>query len=366
MHPTQNLVKLDNASLAAALNPPQLEAVTHTPGPQLILAGAGSGKTRVLTFKIAWLIRERGLRPWEILAVTFTNKAAQEMRKRIGDLLGFSANLKWVGTFHSICARLLRFHATRLGFTSNFTIFDTDDQKRFIKRLIKAEGLDEDMRYTDDAVRHAISRFKNQSIAPTEAKLLAEDRYEERMAHLYHRYQEDLLKNNGMDFDDLIFMAIRLLEGFPEVRQVFASSFRYILIDEYQDTNRAQYRLIRLLVGGHHNLVVVGDDDQSIYGWRGADIGNILSFQKDFPEAKVTKLEQNYRSTANILGVASSVIRNNKQRMDKTIWTANEPGGKIGLLELDDEILEAAWVARRIREQEGATRFKPGDTAVFY
>ena len=363
MHPTQNLVKLDAASLAAALNPHQFEAVTHSPGPQLILAGAGSGKTRVLTYKIAWLIRERGLRPWEILAVTFTNKAAQEMRGRISTLIGYSGNLRWVGTFHSICARLLRFHATRLGYTSNFTIFDTDDQKRFIKALLKAEKLEDDVQFSVDAVRHFIGGNKNKGITSAEAKLNAEDRYEEKMAHLYHRYQEDLQKNNGMDFDDLIFMAIRLLESFPEVREVFASGFRYILIDEYQDTNKAQYKLIRLLVGAHKNLVVVGDDDQSIYGWRGADITNILTFQKDFPNARVTKLEQNYRSTANILGVASSVIRNNKNRMEKTIWTDNEPGGKITVLELDDEILEAAWVARRIKEDD---RFKPGETAVFY
>jgi DNA helicase-2/ATP-dependent DNA helicase PcrA len=364
MHPSQNLVKLDAASLAAALNPHQYEAVTHSPGPQLILAGAGSGKTRVLTYKIAWLIRERGVRPWEILAVTFTNKAAQEMRGRISALIGYSGNLRWVGTFHSICARLLRFHATRLGYTSNFTIFDTDDQKRFIKALVKAEKLEDDLQFSVDAVRHFIGGNKNKGITSAEAKLNAEDRYEEKMAHLYHRYQEDLQKNNGMDFDDLIFMAIRLLESFPEVREVFASGFRYILIDEYQDTNKAQYKLIRLLVGSHKNLVVVGDDDQSIYGWRGADITNILTFQKDFPNARVTKLEQNYRSTANILGVASSVIRNNKNRMDKTIWTDNEPGGKITVLELDDEILEAAWVARRIRDDDDT--FKPGDTAIFY
>ena len=363
MSASGSLVKLDSQSLAAALNPPQFEAVTHSPGPQLILAGAGSGKTRVLTYKIAWLIRERGLRPWEVLAVTFTNKAAQEMRLRIANLIGYSANLRWVGTFHSICARLLRFHATRLGFTSNFTIYDTDDQKRFVKKLLKAENLDENVQFSDDAVRSYISRRKNLGQSPQEAKLQAEDRYEEKMAHLYFRYQEDLQKNNGMDFDDLIGMAIRLLESFPEVREVFASGFRYILIDEYQDTNKAQYKLIRLLVGPHHNLVVVGDDDQSIYGWRGADITNILSFQKDFPEARITKLEQNYRSSANILGVASSVIRNNAKRMEKTIWTDNEPGDKVTLLELDDEILEAAWVARRIRE---TVKFKPGETAIFY
>jgi DNA helicase-2/ATP-dependent DNA helicase PcrA len=359
MYPASTPPRLDPSEL----NPPQSEAVTYGPGPQLILAGAGSGKTRVLTFKIAWLIRERGLRPWEILAVTFTNKAAQEMRNRIAGMIGYAGNLRWVGTFHSICARLLRFHATRLGYTSNFSIFDTDDQKRFIKAVLKAERLDDDVRFSADAVRHYVSRHKNQGISTDQAKLEAEDQYEERMALLYHKYNEELLKNNGMDFDDLIFLAIRLLESFPEIREVFSSGFRYVLIDEYQDTNKAQYKLIRLLVGAHHNLVVVGDDDQSIYGWRGADIGNILSFRKDFPEAHVTKLEQNYRSSANILGVASSVIRNNKQRMDKTIWTANEPGEKIALMELDDEILEAAWVARRIREQD---KFKPGEIAVFY
>jgi DNA helicase-2/ATP-dependent DNA helicase PcrA len=373
-------VKLDPKSLAEALNAPQLEAVTHAPGAQLILAGAGSGKTRVLTYKIAWLIRERSYRPWEILAVTFTNKAAAEMRTRIGHILGPMGSpgaLRWVGTFHSICARLLRFHAPRLGFTSSFSIYDTDDQKRFVKAILKAENLEDDMNFAEDKVRRFISGNKNAGISPNEAKLAAGDRDEERMARLYARYQDDLKKNNGMDFDDLIYMAIRLLEEFPEVRQVFTSAFRYILIDEYQDTNRAQYRLIRLLVGSHHNLVVVGDDDQSIYGWRGADIKIILSFQKDFPEARVTRLEQNYRSTANILAVANSVIRNNKQRMEKRMWTSNGPGEKIGLCEMEDEIQEAAWVARRIREDlaggpgsGGGTAetggFRAGDIAVFY
>ena len=363
MQTMPNLVKLDQASLAADLNAPQLEAVTYSPGPQLILAGAGSGKTRVLTYKIAWLIRERGLRPWEILAVTFTNKAAQEMRGRIANLIGYSGNLRWVGTFHSICARLLRFHAERLGYTKNFTIFDTDDQKRFIKGILKAQKLEDDVRFSMDAVRGYIGRHKNQGITVDMAKAEADDKYEEQMAGLYAKYNEELLKNNGMDFDDLIFLAIKLLENFAEIREVFASGFRYVLIDEYQDTNKAQYKLIRLLVGSHNNLIVVGDDDQSIYGWRGADIGNILSFKSDYPQARITKLEQNYRSSANILGVASSVIRNNKQRMEKTIWTANEPGEKIAMLELDDEIVEAAWVARRIKEQDS---FKPGETAIFY
>jgi DNA helicase-2/ATP-dependent DNA helicase PcrA len=232
-----------------------------------------------------------------------------------------------------------------------------------VKKLLKAEGIEDDVQFTDDAVRRTISAWKNAGIAPAEARLEAEDRYEERMAHLYHRYQDDLRKNNGMDFDDLIFLAIRLLQEFPGVREVFSNSFRHILVDEYQDTNRAQYKLIRLLIGPHRNLVVVGDDDQSIYGWRGADIQNILSFQKDFPDALVTRLEQNYRSTGNILAVANSVIRNNRERMEKRMWTSNEAGSRIGLIELEDELLEANWVARRIREE---SKYRPGDTAVFY
>ncbi len=356
-------VRLDPESLARTLNAPQLEAVLHYPGPQLILAGAGSGKTRVLTFKIAWLIRQMGLRPFEILAVTFTNKAAQEMRNRVMSQLGYSTQLSWIGTFHSICARILRYHARELGFTSNFTIYDVDDQKRFVKKLLKADGLENDSQYTVDALRYAVGQYKNKGISPEEARLHAADRYEEKLAHLYQRYQAEMLKNNGMDFDDLIYMAIRLLKLRPEIRAAFAGTFRYILIDEYQDTNKAQYQLIQLLLGPHHNLVVVGDDDQSIYGWRGADINNILSFREDFPNAQVTKLEQNYRSSANILGVAGSVIRNNKTRMGKTLWTQNDAGEKVELMEVEDDAAEAAWIARTISQ---GTRFAPGDTAIFY
>ena len=355
--------ELTEEFLRNCLNPEQLEAVLHAPGAQLILAGAGSGKTRVLTYKIAWLLREHGYRAHEILAVTFTNKAAHEMRARVGQLLGYEAPLKWMGTFHSICARLLRFHAARLEYTSNFTIFDVDDQKRVVKKLIVAEGLENDVRFSVEAIRNYVGRCKNQGMGPEDAAQQTSDRYEERMASLYRKYQDLLRQQDAMDFDDLIFLAIKLLNGFPEIQRVFSSSFRYILIDEYQDTNKAQYQLIHLFLGSHRNMVAVGDDDQSIYGWRGADIANILKFREDFSEAKITKLEQNYRSTSNILGVAASVIKNNRGRMDKTLWTKNPPGEKVVLIEVEDDMMEAAWVARRIQNDE---RFRPGETAVFY
>ncbi len=361
--PPETRARLSEEALRNLLNEAQFEAVVHAPGPQLVLAGAGSGKTRVLTYKIVWLIQEHGIRPREILAVTFTNKAAREMKERVSHLLGYEAPLRWMGTFHSICARLLRFHAPRLGYTAHFTIYDTDDQKRHVKKLLEAAGLGDDVRFSPDAVRRTISHWKNQGTGPEDAARGAQDPYSQRMAELYLKYQEGLRAQDAMDFDDLIFLAIRLLEGHPEIREAFSSAFRYVLIDEYQDTNKAQYRLIRLLLGPHRNLVAVGDDDQSIYGWRGADVGNILRFQQDFPEARITKLEQNYRSTANILAVAGSVIRNNRERMDKTLWTDNEPGGKITLMELDDEMSEAAWVARRIVADE---EYGPGGTAVFY
>ncbi len=359
----QNRPQLTEEALRNLLNPSQFEAVTYAPGPQVVLAGAGSGKTRVLTYKIVWLIQEHGFRPNEILAVTFTNKAAREMKERVSHLLGYEAPLRWMGTFHSICARLLRFHADKIGYTSHFTIYDTDDQKRHVKKILLAEHLENDARYSIDIVRRYIGHCKNQGAGPEEAARVAQDSYAQRLVTLYARYQKELRDQNAMDFDDLIFLGIKLLKGFPEVRDALHKSFRYVLVDEYQDTNKAQYQLLQLMLGPHRNLVAVGDDDQSIYGWRGADVGNILRFQTDFPEARVTKLEQNYRSTSNILAVASSVIKNNRERMDKTIWTDNAPGDKITLMELDDEMTEAAWVARRISADEV---YGPGGTAVFY
>jgi DNA helicase II / ATP-dependent DNA helicase PcrA len=354
---------LDEETLRRSLNAPQFEAVMHAPGPQLILAGAGSGKTRVLTYKIAWLIQAHGFRSEEILAVTFTNKAAAEMRERVAKLLGFSARLRWMGTFHSICARLLRLHAVRLGYTGSFTIFDTDDQRKFLKKLLQAQRLEEDARFTEDKVRFWVSSMKNSGMMPEDAKREATDRFEERMAALYALYQEEMQKANAMDFDDLILLAIRLLKSFPEVRALYQAGFHYVLVDEYQDTNKAQYQLIKLLIGPHHNLVVVGDDDQSIYGWRGADIGNILSFKEDYPQAKVIKLEQNYRSSGHILGVAGSVIKNNRKRMPKRVFTENAAGDKPTLTEHEDDNLEAAWVARKIQSD---VRYRAGETAVFY
>jgi DNA helicase-2/ATP-dependent DNA helicase PcrA len=354
---------LTEDALRNLLNAAQFEAVTYAPGPQVVLAGAGSGKTRVLTYKIVWLIQEHGYRPHEILAVTFTNKAAREMKERVSHLLGYEAPLRWMGTFHSICARLLRFHADKLGYTSHFTIYDTDDQKRHVKRILLAEHLENDARFSIDIVRRYVGHCKNQGAGPEEAARVAQDPYSQRLAGLYARYQKEMREQNAMDFDDLIFLGIKLLKGHPEVREALHKTFRYVLVDEYQDTNKAQYQLLQLMLGAHRNLVAVGDDDQSIYGWRGADVGNILRFQTDFPEARVTKLEQNYRSTANILAVASSVIKNNRERMDKTIWTDNEPGEKITLMELDDEMTEASWVSRRILNDEV---YGPGGTAIFY
>ena len=359
----QNRPQLTEEALRNLLNPSQFEAVTYAPGPQVVLAGAGSGKTRVLTYKIVWLIQEHGFRPSEILAVTFTNKAAREMKERVSHLLGYEAPLRWMGTFHSICARLLRFHADKIGYTSHFTIYDTDDQKRHVKKILLAEHLENDARFSIDVVRRYIGHCKNQGAGPEEAARVAQDPYATRLAGLYARYQKELREQNAMDFDDLIFLGIKLLKGFPAVRESLHETFRYVLVDEYQDTNKAQYQLLQLMLGPHRNLVAVGDDDQSIYGWRGADVGNILRFQTDFPEARVTKLEQNYRSTSNILAVASSVIKNNRERMDKTIWTDNAPGDKITLMETDDEMSEAAWVARRISADEV---YGPGGTAVFY
>ncbi len=366
-NPSSSILEITNESsntldLAKLLNPEQYKAVIHSPGPQLILAGAGSGKTRVLTYKIAWLMLEKGFRPHQILAVTFTNKAAGEMKARIGKLMGSSLALPWVGTFHSICGKLLRFHASLLGFTSNFTIYDTDDQKRFIRKLVKASGEASREDRFPDTLRWYISQQKNLCQSPDEARAEATGFQDEQLAKFYRIYQEGLKKNNAMDFDDLILHTIALLQSNAELRDKYRESFRYVLVDEYQDTNRSQYLLVKLLTGSHCNLVVVGDDDQSIYGWRGADINNILSFQKDYPATAVAKLEQNYRSSANILKVAASVICKNTKRMQKNIWTQNPDGSSVQLFVADDEIHEASWVASELQSGKIGLR----DTAIFY
>ena len=353
---------LDNATLAKTLNEAQYSAVTQFPGPQLILAGAGSGKTRVLTYKIAWLVREKGFRPSSILGATFTNKAAKEMQERIGNLLGGQINFPWVGTFHSICGRLLRYHGHALGFTSNFTIYDTDDQKRFVKKLLKAHSSRFDEK-SGDKYRWAISSWKNRGMDPEDAMQESASQHEESIIEFFKLYQQELKNNNAMDFDDLIWHAIHLFKKEPSIRESVSRSFEYVLIDEYQDTNRAQYLLLQHLVNPAQNVVAVGDDDQSIYSWRGADINNILSFRKDFPNAAIHKLEQNYRSSKNILKTAESVICNNQQRMEKNLWTDNDEGEKVKVLAFPEDMEEAATVARKVAD---TAEFGLKDTAIFY
>ncbi len=342
------------------LNDIQSKAVNHHQGPQLILAGAGSGKTRVLTFKIAALIGQQGVPPSNIMAVTFTNKAAREMLGRVEKLLETKLSLPWMGTFHSVCVRILRAHATYLGYQSNFSIFDRDDQKRFVKKLLKERG---EETLTPEKLIWRVSYFKNRHISPDEAAKEAVYQDDEQLAQYYSFYQNGLKKNNAMDFDDLIEQTIVLMEQFKEVREKFQRRLHYILIDEFQDTNKSQFRLIKLMLGEHCNITVVGDEDQSIYGWRGADINNILDFQKSYQNVNVVKMEQNYRSTGNILGVAASVIKNNKQRLGKTVWTDNSAGSKVVLKTVEDETDEAKAVIKAIQKKGND---KLGETAIFY
>jgi DNA helicase-2/ATP-dependent DNA helicase PcrA len=351
---------MDTEYLHKNCNEVQRQAIISNEGPQLLLAAAGSGKTRVLTFKIAWLIDHHAVLPEQIMAVTFTNKAAEEMRTRVMKIVNSCPDLRWLGTFHSVCARLLHIHGKRLGYQDNFSIYDKEDQKSFIKKLLKAE---KEEKITSEAFQNRINQYKHRNILPDEVRKNAEDRDEERIGYLYYRYQAELAQNNAMDFGDLICQAFRLLKQHPEVKTKFNIDIRYILIDEFQDTNKAQFELIKLLLGPHNNITVVGDEDQSIYGWRGADITNILSFKKYFTGANVIKMEQNYRSTGNIIGLASSVIRNNKERLGKNMWTANEAGKKVTLNAGEDENEEAKWV---IGDIEKSSDFSLSQTAVFY
>ena len=294
-------------TLLEGLNPPQRAAVTHGEGPLLILAGAGTGKTRVLTHRIAYLVQSGIARPGEILAITFTNKAAQEMRDRVGLLLGASVRTMWVSTFHSACARLLRAEAVRLGFTRQFTIYDQADSRRLVKRCIDSLGIDP-KRFTPAAIQNQISDAKNKLRDAAAYEQLVGGYFEQTVAEVYRLYESELHRMNAMDFDDLLVKMVNVLELFPEVRARYATAFAHVLVDEYQDTNHAQYRLLQLLAAEHRNLAVVGDDSQSIYGFRGADITNILDFQDEFADAKVVRLEQNYRSTQTILDAANAVI----------------------------------------------------------
>jgi DNA helicase-2/ATP-dependent DNA helicase PcrA len=348
------------------LNPQQREAVETTDGPVLILAGAGSGKTRVITFRIAYLIESKGAMPESILAMTFTNKAAAEMGERVEKLVGgLSIAKPVISTFHSFCVRVLRrdIEAMRIpstvpgqppiGHTKNFVIYDESDQQAVVKSLMKRLGLD-DKQLTPRTVLGRISWAKNHMLDPQELYLQSADPKTEKIAHLYEEYRKELRKANALDFDDLLLEAVRLLKSAPQVREYYNKRFQYLLIDEYQDTNRPQYELMRMLAGDRHNVCAVGDEDQSIYSWRGADIRNILEFEQDFPEAKIIRLEQNYRSTQNILQAASAVVANNVRRKGKNLWTARQGGTKIGYYEAPDgenEALFAAdWIARYIRE----------------
>lgn len=349
-------------SIYDTLNPKQKEAVLHTDDPLLILAGAGSGKTRVLTHRIAYLIDECGVNPWNIMAITFTNKAAGEMRERVDNLVGFGAESIWVSTFHSSCVRILRRHIESLGYTTSFSIYDSDDQKTLMRQVFKAMDIDT-KQFKERVVLAAISSAKDKLITPEEFLLNAgADFREKKTGEIYREYQKQLKKNNALDFDDLIVKTVELFQNNPQVLDYYQERFRYIMVDEYQDTNMAQFKLVSLLASKYRNLCVVGDDDQSIYRFRGADIQNILSFENTFPGTKVIKLEQNYRSTQNILDAANGVIRHNFGRKDKTLWTANGEGDKILFKQFDTAKDEADFVVRQIRD----SAYSYQDQAVLY
>ncbi len=345
------------------LNEPQREAVVSTEGPLLVLAGAGSGKTRVLTYRIANLI-ERGVAPWEILAITFTNKAAAEMRERLGGLVGARSRGMWVSTFHSMCVRILRADAERIGFTDGFTIYDTDDLKRLYKEIMAELDIDP-KRFPINALMNRISAAKNELVVPGDFAKQAIDPVGKQAARVYERLQQRLKAANAFDFDDLLLYAYLLLKNHEDILTAYQQRFRYVMVDEYQDTNHAQYEITMLLAAAHRNIMVVGDDDQSIYSWRGADLRNILEFESDFPEAKVVKLEQNYRSVGNILDAANAVIANNQHRKSKKLFTASEKGEKIGVYMATDERDEGRWIAGEI-ERRHAKGLSYDDMAVFY
>ena len=336
-------------ALLGGLNPVQQEAARTTEGPVMIIAGPGSGKTRTLTHRIAYLIASRKAWPSQVLALTFTNKAAREMRTRVLDLVGDEAKGMWMGTFHSVFARVLRREAEHIGFSRDFSIYDTDDTERLVKELMLRYGVDP-KKVTPRSARTRISGAKNQMVTPEEYLRLAADPYEEAVAKLYGPYNQALRKANAMDFDDLLAWPIRLFEGHPDVLRAYQQRWRYVHIDEYQDTNRAQYLLAKLLAAEHTNICVVGDDAQSIYAFRGADIQNILSFQKDYPDAKTVRLEQNYRSTQRIVRLADAIIKGNKNQLDKTLWTEKAEGEPVTLMEALSERDEAQKIERTIRD----------------
>lgn len=352
-------------SIYDTLNEQQREAVFHTDGPLLILAGAGSGKTRVLTHRIAYLIEEKGVNPWNILAITFTNKAAGEMRERVDNLVGFGSESIWVSTFHSTCVRILRRHIDRLGYDNNFTIYDSDDQKTLMKDVCRLIDIDTKV-YKERNLLSAISSAKDELVMPQEFELNAGGDYgKQKIAKVYWEYEKQLRANNALDFDDLLVKTVQLFQTQPDILEYYQERFRYIMVDEYQDTNTVQFKFVSLLAGKYKNLCVVGDDDQSIYKFRGANIKNILNFEHEYQDARVIKLEQNYRSTSNILNAANAVIRNNMGRKDKSLWTENGEGDKIQLRQFDTGYDEAEFIADDIKRnvKEGAAF---NDHAILY
>ena len=353
-------------SIYDTLNAEQREAVFHTEGPLLILAGAGSGKTRVLTHRIAYLIEEKGINPWNILAITFTNKAAGEMRERVDDIVGFGSESIWVSTFHSTCVRILRRHIDRLGYDNNFTIYDSDDQKTLMKDVCKLLQIDTKT-YRERTILSAISSAKDEMVTPEEYELNAYgDFSKKKIAEAYKEYERQLKENNALDFDDLLVKTVQLFQTQPEILEYYQDRFRYIMVDEYQDTNTVQFKLISLLAAKYKNLCVVGDDDQSIYKFRGANIQNILSFEKEFEHTKVIKLEQNYRSTSTILDAANAVIKNNVGRKAKSLWTENGEGEKIQFRQFDTAYDEAEYIVGDIRERVDNGKAAYCDHAVLY
>lgn len=359
---------LDSMSIYDTLNEQQQLGVTTTEGPVLILAGAGSGKTRVLTHRTAYLIEEKGINPYHIMAITFTNKAAGEMRERIDAMVGYGSESIWVSTFHSTCVRILRRHIDRIGYDTNFTIYDTDDSKSVMKEVCKRLNIDTKI-YKERSLLAAISKAKDELVSPeqfAQRAMVSGDFGKRRQSEAYLEYQNTLKKNNALDFDDLIVKTVELFRNDAEVLDYYQERFRYIMVDEYQDTNTAQFELIRLLAGKYQNLCVVGDDDQSIYKFRGANIYNILNFEKHFPDAVTIKLEQNYRSTQNILDAANNVIANNVGRKSKSLWTANDRGEKLDFEQFDTAYEEADFVARNIQAGVRTGKYGYGDYAVLY
>ena len=352
--------------LIEGLNDRQKEAVISTEGPCLVIAGAGSGKTKVLTHKIAYLISEKYVKPWNIIAITFTNKAANEMKERIQKIIGDAANDLWMGTFHSICVKILRKYIDRIGFDHSFLIFDTSDQKTLIKECLKDLKVDDKL-FTDRAVLSEISNGKNEMLEPKDYKIkYAGDFRRETIGNIYELYQQRLKENNALDFDDIINYTIKILTENPDVLEYYTEKFKYVLVDEYQDTNKAQFMLVSILASKYGNITVVGDNDQGIYSFRGADITNILNFEKDFPGTKIIKLEQNYRCTGNILKAANAVIKHNENKYEKKLWTANDEGELPSIYQSEDEYDEASYVVKQINHLKTEEYYKYSDFVVLY